>query len=191
MILLVAVVVGLIASLWRTKASGNTFIIPPLRHSWLLLIGFVPQLLAFYLPVTSRLVSDRLAAVALIASQLLLLLFGWANRRQRAFYLLLLGLCCNFLVIVSNGGLMPMSPTTLNKLVSLERAATWQIGERLGRTKDRLLAEEETRFALLSDRMTLPKWMAYAVAYSVGDLIIALGAFLLLWNAGSGRDPAQ
>ena len=86
---------------------------------------------------------------------------------------------------------MPMSPTTLNKLVSLERAATWQIGERLGRTKDRLLAEEETRFALLSDRMTLPKWMGYAVAYSVGDLIIALGAFLLLWNAGSGRDPAQ
>ena len=159
MILLAAVVIGLIASLWRTKSSGNPFIIPPLRHSWLLLIGFVPQLLAFYLPLTSRLVSDRLAAVALITSQLLLLLFGWANRRQRAFYLLLLGLCCNFLVIVSNGGLMPMSPATLHKLVSPERAAAWEIGERLGRTKDRLLTEEETRFALLSDRMTLPKWM--------------------------------
>ncbi len=191
LILLVAVVVGLIASLWRAKSSGNLFVIPSLYYSWLLLLGFLPQLAAFYLPLTSRMISDRLAATALLASQLLLLLFGWANRQQRAFYLLLLGLCCNFLVIVSNGGLMPMSPTTLSKLVSPERAATWQLGERLGRTKDRLLLEEETRFALLSDRMTLPRWMGYAVAYSVGDLIIALGAVLFLWDAAGGRDAAR
>lgn len=182
-----AVVVGLIVGLWRAKLSGNTFTVPRLRYNWLLLIGFLPQFLAFYLPVTAHNLSDLLAEVGLIASQVLLVLFGWSNRRQRAFYLLLFGLCCNLLVIVSNGGLMPMSPATLSRLVSPERATTWEIGERLGRTKDRLLPEEETHFALLSDRMTLPKWMGYAVAYSVGDLVIALGAFLLLWDAGGGR----
>ncbi len=182
-----AVVVGLVAGLWRAKSSGNTFTVPPLRYNWLLLVGFLPQFLAFYLPVTRHNLPDLLAEVALIASQVLLLLFGWHNRRQRAFYLLLLGLCCNLLVIASNGGLMPMSPGTLNKLVSPARAATWEIGERLGYTKDRLLTEEETHFALLSDRMTLPRWTGYAVAYSVGDLLIALGAFLFLWDAGGGR----
>lgn len=129
-------------------------------------------------------VSDEIAAMVLTLSQLLLLIFGWQNRHQRAFYLLILGLLANFIVIVGNGGLMPMSPATLEKLVSPNRAASWEIGERVGRTKDRLMAEEDTRLAILSDRLVLPKWTGYAVAYSIGDLIIALGAFLLLWNAG-------
>lgn len=191
LILLVAVVAGLIAGIGRAKARGNSFRVPPLRHYWLLLVAFLPQLPAFYLPATRGIIADDLAAAALVSSQLLLLLFGWWNRRQRAFALLLLGLFCNFLVIVSNGGLMPMSPATVAKLVSPERAATWAIGERLGHTKDRLLPEAETRFALLSDRMLLPKWMGYAVAYSIGDVLIALGAFWLLWAAGNGKPATR
>jgi len=190
LILCIAVVIGLIAGLWRTKLNGHPFALPPLRHTWLVPIAMIPQFLAFYLPMTSNTISDRLAGGALIASQSMLLLFGWGNRRQRPFLLLLLGLFCNFLVIISNGGLMPMSPTTLGKLLSPERAASWEIGERLGRTKDRLLTEEETRFALLSDRMILPKWTGYAIAYSVGDILIALGAVWFLWDAGGRREKS-
>jgi len=168
----------------QSAAMHHRFAIPSLQGGWLLVIAFLPQLFVFYVPLTSRSVSDGIAASALTMSQVLLLIFGWQNRHQRAFYLLIAGLLANFIVIVSNGGLMPMSPETLNKLVSPERAASWQMGERLGQTKDRLMAEENTRVAILSDRMVLPKWTGYAIAYSIGDVFIALGAFWFLWDAG-------
>jgi len=201
-ILLFAVAAGLIAGLARVAVanryatgkrandpgpdtrSHSPYTLPPIEGGWLLIIAFVPQFLAFYLPPTSHLFTDDMAAIALTISQSLLLLFGWQNRHQPAFSLLLLGLFANYLVIVSNGGLMPMSPTTLAALVSAERATTWQSGDRIAHTKDRLLPEEETHFAILSDRFVLPKWTGYTVAYSVGDCIIALGAFWFLWGAG-------
>lgn len=209
MILVVAVVAGLIAGLLRvavrnrykdtgeSESRGQTiavrehFVLPRLQQEWLVVIAFVPQLPAFYLPFTDHLIADSVAALMLTLSQGLLLLFGWRNRHHRAFYLLTLGLLANFLVIISNGGLMPMSPETLGRLVSPERAAAWQIGERIAQTKDRLIREEETYFALLSDRFVLPQWTGYAIAYSIGDCIVALGAFWLLWDGGKSQSPCR
>ena len=186
LILLVAVGLGMLGGWGRAWLQGRPFVMPPLVRTSLLVVAFIPQLLAFYLPATSQLMTDRVVALLLVSSQALLLLFGWANRTLRPVWLLLLGLGCNFLVIVSNGGLMPMSPATLAQLLPADRVAAYAIGERLGHTKDRLLPAAATNFALLADRMVLPSWTGLKVAYSLGDVLIAAGAFWLLWAAGGG-----
>ena len=96
-----------------------------------------------------------------------------------------LGLLLNALVIVLNGGFMPVSPATAQRLVPELPSSTWKTGNRFGYSKDILLAPENTRLELLADRFTTPPWLPQRAAYSVGDVLIATGAFWLLWRGGS------
>ena len=61
-------------------------------------------------------ISEDLAAAILVSSQVLLLVFAWFNRDQPGLWALDLGLALNLLVIVLNGGLMPISPETVARL---------------------------------------------------------------------------
>lgn len=185
MILLWAVIIGLLAGLIRAWVGGRRLTPPNLRLVWLVSVAFVPQLLAFYLPATGSIWADSVVAIGLVTSQVLLLIFIWFNRHQPGFWLLGLGLTLNLLVIILNGGLMPISPETVTKLLSNAAPNIWEVGSRLGRSKDIVLPVAETRLWLLSDRflLTLPS----RVAFSLGDVLIAAGAFWLLWAMGGSE----
>lgn len=177
MILLWAVILGLLAGSIRAWVGGRRLISPNLRLAWLVPVAFVPQLLVFYIPAIAGIWADNIVATGLVTSQILLVIFAWVNRRQPGFWLLGLGLALNMLVIVLNGGLMPISPETVTKLLPNATPDTWEIGSRLGRSKDIVLPITETRLWLLSDRflLTLPN----RVAFSLGDVLVATGAFWL------------
>jgi hypothetical protein len=59
-----------------------------------------------------------------------------------------------------------------------------QLESRFG-AKDILLPPEDIHFEWLADRFLPPSWFRYQVAFSLGDVFIALGAFWLLANPGS------
>lgn len=189
--MLVGVIAGLLASLVRAWWGGHPLLSPSLRLIGLVPLAFLPQWLAFYLPATRTLIANHLAASTLIGSQVLLLIFAWFNRDRPGFWLLGLGLALNLLVIALNGGLMPISPETAMQLVPTASIQSWQIGGRLGTGKDIVLATATTRVEWLSDRFLLPEASPYHVAFSLGDILVAVGAFRFLWALGGKSQETQ
>jgi hypothetical protein len=189
-ILVFAVIAGLVAGQVRAWIGNRPLNPPQLRLAWLVPVALIPQILAFYWPPT-RLVPDGLAAIALVSSQVALLCFVWSNRGQSLFWLLGIGLGTNLLVILANGGLMPISPETIRQLAPDLPPESWQIGSRLGSTKDIVLPAADTRLWWLSDRFRTPAWFPYPFAFSLGDMLIALGASWLLWKAGGPVQPCR
>jgi hypothetical protein len=184
MVLAFAVIAGLIAGLARAWVGKRSFRIVSIRWPGLVLFAFIPQLISFYLARAGIRISGEWAPVILISSQVLLLLFVWLNRKQPGFWLLGAGLLLNFLVIVLNGGLMPISPEAVRRIYPNVPETAWSVGRRLGNGKDIVLPVSATRLWFLSDRFLAPDWLHYPVAFSAGDVLVALGAFWLLWSLG-------
>ncbi|HEX7554986.1 MAG TPA: DUF5317 family protein [Leptolinea sp.] len=184
MILVAAVFIGLIAGLIRAWVGQHEYRFYGLHAPWLVLIAFIPQLIGFYLPSTKVLISGQLAPILLVSTQTLLLLFSLLNIKKLSFTPISLGFLCNFLVIVLNGGLMPISPETIHRLVPNAPSNFWTLGQRLGYGKDIVLQESQTILPFFSDRFVSPQWMNYPVAFSFGDLLISAGVIWLLWSLG-------
>jgi hypothetical protein len=159
--------------------------------AWLVPIAFLPQFYVFQLPTTRYQVSREIVSITLLCSQLILLIFVWFNRRLPGFSLLGAGLVLNMLVIAINGGLMPISPETVIKMVPEAPMNAWGVGLRFGNGKDMVLPIDETRVWWLSDRLVLPGWFPYRVAFSVGDIFIAIGAFRLMWSLGEPAEKSE
>ena len=166
-LLLTAILVGLFVVFIRGgRLSGFK-----LRAIWLVFGGTLLQLFVLNLPPAS--VSDYLVGIGLVTSQLLLLIFAGLNQSRPGFWLLILGLGLNFLVILLNGGLMPISPELAAKL---SPGTTLEMGQRFGQSKDIVLSTHITRFEWLSDRFFVSTGINQ-IAFSLGDVLIAFGAF--------------
>jgi hypothetical protein len=144
-------------------------------------LGFLPQLFAFYLPFTRQQYPDWLASGSLVLSQLTLLAFGLVNLRLPGMPLLIFGLGCNLVVILANGGFMPLPVETASRLVSPHVMDSLEVGGRIGyASKDILLPGEQISLPFLSDRFVSPAFFPYRFAFSIGDVFIGIGAFWLL-----------
>jgi hypothetical protein len=184
MVLAVAVIFGVIAGLIRSIIGKNEYRFYELNAPIIVLIAFIPQFFGFFLPATRVLISEQLASILLVSTQVLLLLFSLLNLKKFSFIPIVAGFLGNFLEIVLNGGFMPISPETIKRLLPDASSTFWTLGHRLGFGKDIVLLEGQTILSFLSDRFVTPKWMNYPVAFSVGDLLISFGVIWLLWSLG-------
>jgi hypothetical protein len=183
MILLIAVAVGLTAGFLRALVGKQPYRVYELKWPVLVLAAFIPQYFAFFNPNTRTQLSGNLVSILLVSSLIILLAFSLLNIHKISFLPITLGFLLNFLVIMLNGGLMPISPDTVRKLLP-GQDAQWVVGQRLGYGKDIILQPEMTRWWFLSDRFMLPDWLQYPVAFSLGDVLIAAGVIWLLWSLG-------
>ncbi|MEN4011002.1 MAG: DUF5317 domain-containing protein [Bellilinea sp.] len=190
-LLIAAVIAGLIFGLIRAKLNHRTYQPYRLQYAWLVLAALILQWLAFTFPPTRSVLPDEIASVSLVLSQSILLVFAWFNRKTPGFWLLGAGLILNLVVISLNGGFMPISPETVRWLFPDAPEGAWQIGERLGYGRDVVLAVEQTKLQFLSDHFRTPDNPHYRVAFSAGDVLIAAGAFWLLWSVGSAASESE
>jgi hypothetical protein len=146
---------------------------------WLVWVAFLPQLVVAFLPVSRYLLPDWLAASSLSTSLIVFLAFVWLNRRLPGMPILIIGLGLNLIVILANHGWMPISPLTASHLAVGNGIQSISVGSRFGQ-KDILLLPQDMHFEILADRFLLPDWFPYKVAFSLGDILIALGIFWLL-----------
>jgi hypothetical protein len=187
MILLAAILAGLGVGLILARLQNRSWSAPQIHKPWLAIFAFIPQFFGIYLPKTRTWLPDEAISAGLLVSLGLLLVFCWFNRRLSGVWMLALGLSLNLLVIATNGGFMPISPQTASRLVSPDSLAAIGSGGRFG-YKDILILPEQTHLTWLSDYFLTPKWFPYQVAFSLGDMFIAAGAFWLMVN---GSKPVE
>ncbi|HID87671.1 MAG TPA: hypothetical protein EYP55_09900 [Anaerolineae bacterium] len=159
----------------------------PFRWGWVAILALALQLFLVYLPTESQggLLDPR--SWLLTLSYLLLFLVVWGNRRLSGMVIVGLGLLMNFVVIMANGGFMPITPEVLRRAGHADLAPRLESGALVSGTKDIVLTREETRLWILSDIFVIPSPLPLASAFSPGDLFIALGIFVLLQEAmGAG-----
>jgi hypothetical protein len=144
-----------------------------LRLAPVIFAAFALQLIAIYAPLGSE---DLPRRVLMIVSYLALFVFVGANVRRPSIVLFGLGVLLNFLPIMAHGGLMPITPETLEKSGDVPEDA--RIGEWVSGTKDVLVERDDVHLYFLSDRLTSD--LSPFRAFSIGDLALIAGAIFLL-----------
>ena len=147
-----------------------------IRFGWLVLMALAAQLVVIYADFGDAAVVRRFIFPS---TYVLLLAFVILNRQRIGFLVIGVGMLLNFLAIVSNSGLMPVTPANVEKAGMGYKIEGVELGEAIPRSKNVLLEERDTHLRWLSDRFTWISDSPLAV-FSVGDIVIAAGLVVVL-----------
>lgn len=153
-------------------AGGRLDGLETVRFRWwpLALGGLTFQVLLFG-PLLGAHVGDLIPALYVV-STLVVLGALLLNVSQPGFRIITLGAVLNLLAIVANGGLMPSSPDARLALNgSLDTGHAWT---------NSMLGDGGTHFAFLGDIFVLPRPIPFANVFSIGDVLIGLGAMYFI-----------
>lgn len=174
MLLIIAAVLGLAIGL---ATGGDIRRLGDLRLRWPLtvLVALAVKELGVWGPLAqSQVWAPLLYTISLVV------LIGWAAwhiRRLPGVWLVVIGMVMNLLVVVANGGHMPVPP-------ELAHRGPRQLVEK-GHLGQYMLEGPQTRLAILDDRIQLPGLIGRLLpqAYSAGDLVMAVGLFVVTFLA--------
>jgi len=115
----------------------------------------------------------------IIFSYIVLLLAVWYNRKLKGIKIIAMGIIFNFIVIVANGGQMPVLLSSLYKAGLNDFALVLKEGIYVTHT----LITEKTLFGFLADVIPLPSPFPDPSVVSAGDFLMFYGVFSLIQNA--------
>jgi len=115
----------------------------------------------------------------IIFSYIVLLLAVWYNKNIKGMKIIALGIIFNFIVIVANGGHMPVLLSSLYKAGLDDFALTLKEGTYVTHT----LITEKTLFRFLADVIPLSPPSPDPSVVSAGDFLMFYGVFSLIQNA--------
>jgi len=147
-----------------------------IRSGILALFALAMQAIAIFVPLGFDDVPKRLLFPI---SYLLMIFFITVNLPRAGFAIIGIGLLLNFLPIIANGGLMPVTADSLAEIGQLHRIEGREEGDAIPYTKNVLKSRENTHFYELSDRLVWDNPVFFRV-FSIGDVVIAGGLVVLL-----------
>jgi Family of unknown function (DUF5317) len=145
-----------------------------LRHSWSVLVGLALQILIISIIPFS---DPGLLAAGHLISYGFVGFFVYANRSQPGLWLLGAGWGCNLAAIAANGGIMPTATAVIGSSARTVAANEFINSRTL----------EHPKLQFLGDVFAIPSSWPLHNVFSVGDVLIALGAFVLLHSLCRSR----
>jgi Family of unknown function (DUF5317) len=181
MLLLYFIVAGLLVG-WLV--GGRIAGVARVRFRWwgLALGALALQVFLFAPPVAGEV--GNAGPALYVASTLAVLVALLRNIHLSGFLVVAAGALLNLLVIAANGGYMPSSP---DAWLALNGEAALPTADYTNST----LAGAATAFPYLGDILVLPRPLPLANVFSVGDLLIGLGAAWFLVRAMRRPPPAR
>jgi hypothetical protein len=185
-ILLLALAVALLVAFLRGGSLRNLADFH-LEWGWLAGLALAIQIVAVYWATGDSYL--YLQGGALVVSSLLLLPVVWRNRRSPGLALIGLGLVLNLAVMMANGGFMPITPEAVARIEDQHLIVHLDGVERMSGSKGIVLPKEETALWALSDIFVIPPPFPVVSAFSLGDVLVVVGAFIFLQRAMVGTAP--
>lgn len=172
MILFLVLALSLVIALVR---GGKLDYLAQLNFRWtgLILAGFLIQVLIFSDFWQGNSDTSPLTPFVYLLSLVILLVALGINFRLPGLPLMTLGFGCNFLAIAANGGYMP----SLNSAREVAGRVTLAAGQIVSNS---IGVGPETRLVFLGDILAIPHDFIFPNVFSIGDALIAAGAFILI-----------
>ena len=142
-----------------------------LRAAWLFYVAIGLQLVAFPPAFFHFETDDGLASAIWLGSYACLLVAAAANLRLRGVWIVLAGMVSNLVAVVANGGVMPALPEAAHGAGMVDEV------------KYNSVQNADPHLSWLVDRWAAPDWVPLANVFSVGDVVLAVGAFVLILAA--------
>jgi hypothetical protein len=185
-ILLLALAVALLVAFLRGGSLRNLADFH-LEWGWLAGLALAIQIVAVYWATGDSYLYPQ--GGALVVSSLLLLPVVWRNRRSPGLALIGLGLVLNLAVMMANGGFMPITPEAVARIEDQHLIVHLDGVERMSGSKGIVLPREETALWALSDIFVIPPPFPVVSVFSLGDVLVVVGAFIFLQRAMVGTAP--
>jgi uncharacterized protein DUF5317 len=106
-----------------------------------------------------------------LASYACLLTAGLLNLHLRGIVLVLAGIAANVIAVTANGGVMPALPEAARD-AGMQAPATYNS-----------VTQADPHLSWLVDRWAAPEWVPFANVVSIGDILLAVGGFVLVLSA--------
>lgn len=165
------VIFGLIVGFLR-RGSLRGFIGVRLKYGWMFPILLAVQLLMFWLQ-TQYAWAAAASTYTYMSVYVVGLCFLWMNRHERGFILLMIGTSLNFLVMLANGGRMPVSVEAASVLGD-SYVDILKEGVLYGK---HAMLTAHSKLPFLGDIIPLTKPYYKEQVISIGDVIMAIGIF--------------
>lgn len=171
--IILGVIVGLIRGGFLQGLSGLSRM--KLRAGWIFPILLLIQVIVYIGQAKIEWlvqVSGIIFIVIYVAGQV----FLWINRNQKGFKILLAGVFMNFIVMLVNGGKMPVS----KEMAEISSPASVpMLVEGTANTKHMMMTEA-TRLPLFGDVIPITAPYPIPQVISIGDIVMNVGIFLFL-----------
>ncbi|MDQ6600391.1 DUF5317 domain-containing protein [Bacillus salipaludis] len=145
-----------------------------LKWGWMFPLLLAIELTVFFLQNHFKFLGEVSGSIY-IAVYVIGLLFLWMNRKNPGFLLILAGVFLNFLVMVMNGGRMPVSPEAATVL-----DPSYVTALKEGLYAKHTMLTSSTHLGILGDIIPITKPYPRTQIISIGDIIMNIGIFFFI-----------
>jgi len=181
MLLIALFGMGLLAGLVRGGSLRNLATLR-VRCAWLPLLAFGLQACFVVFGREPASIPTWVRIFVLLVTCVGLIGFLLLNLHLPGSRLLLAGAALNVIVMLANGGFMPVTPQALERSGHSGYIVAQGGDQFVRRSKDIVIEKEDTRLWFLSDVFGIPAPLPFSSNFSPGDLLIGLGAAWLTYR---------